>query len=352
MSNEPLNVERSNAFTDLLYNPMAWMTGGLLAAATAGFGVFYGLSQMKDEVSALRKDNTEMRMTREARVEELTQQNAEMRSTLDILATIHGKDIEEHKQYLIDKDDKNKWPPAMPPPTHAELTKSIYKNRHKQFEDDLKQDSTLSRLRNAVDGLGSLTNDRILRRYESLPNYKGLFIEDKDKTWLSADASYARLSKAGFERHMLPQEAFGLIIDNLEGKLDGKLKDVAASIGKEWLSLAMGRHQDTLTCYVGLRHVGSTFRMSEKKTFDVKGLVSGGKIPLQALPKEFVRWMYGRDFKDLPRKIRNTLIEMPSKSDKPNIAHFYGISSTYDVRSNSTDYSRGVARPTLYKSND
>ncbi|MBI4016820.1 MAG: hypothetical protein HY363_03955, partial [Candidatus Aenigmarchaeota archaeon] len=137
-----------------------------------------------------------------------------------------------------------------------------------------------------------------------------------DKSLMSYDASLANLRSEGFARHARPQEAFGLLADGLEGKLSGALKvvydDMLAGYG-EWLSLAFEREGDRLVCYLdpeGLvwgdgRYVkDSNFKFAEKKVFDVSGKSSNQWIGLGEFGDDFVRFLYGRSFSDLPVQMR------------------------------------------------
>ena len=128
--------------------------------------------------------------------------------------------------------------------------------------------------------------------------------------------SLSDLKRRGFERHARPQEAFGLVIDGLEGKLTGNPKaihdDMLASCS-EWLSLAFERKGNVLICYLdpeGLawdkdskKYVGSV-RFSEKRDFDITGKPSQYWVDLKDFNEDFVRFLYGRSFNELPQEMK------------------------------------------------
>jgi len=151
--------------------------------------------------------------------------------------------------------------------------------------------------------------------FEPTAHYDGT-----DKELLTYNQSLTRLQKAGYERHARPQEAFGLIIDGLEGKLTGKLsqlkdvqEDMLNSYG-EWLSLAVERKGDVLIAYLdpeGLAwkkdHYAKTskFNASDKKTLNIAGKNSEEWINLKEFDDEFTKYFYAREFASLPKEIQN-----------------------------------------------
>jgi hypothetical protein len=129
--------------------------------------------------------------------------------------------------------------------------------------------------------------------------------------------SLARLRDAGYQRHPSPSEAFGLIIDGLEGKLGPGEKTVADDMLEsygEWFSMAYERKGDTLVAYLepeGLvwdsgasSYVKQGFKFSDKRKFGVAGKASRTLIELSEFDDDFVRFHYGRPFKDLPTVVQ------------------------------------------------
>lgn len=135
------------------------------------------------------------------------------------------------------------------------------------------------------------------------------------KELMTFDESDRRIKKSGLQRHLRPNEAFGLMIDGLEGKLNGSLKsvnkDMLESYG-EWLSLAVERKGDILVAYLdpeGLvwrdgRYIKEDFKFADKIEFDTEGKPSQQWLRMRDFNKAFVKFMYGRDFKDLPELVQ------------------------------------------------
>ncbi len=142
---------------------------------------------------------------------------------------------------------------------------------------------------------------------------------EADKALLTFDESLVRLKSAGFERHARPQEAFGLIVDGLEGKLVGSLKgvcdDMLVSFG-EWLSFGVKRVGDVLVAYVDPKNLvwnkssnkyivlGGQVDCVSKETFSIKGKQSETWIDLKQFEDKFVKFIYGRSFNQLPEIIQ------------------------------------------------
>ena len=159
----------------------------------------------------------------------------------------------------------------------------------------------------------------------SIAPYQGIAFEQPayrkpdaaGKELLTYDASLARLQKAGFQRHPRPHEAFGLLIDGLEGKLTAELgavsSDMLSSWG-EWLSMAFARKGKQLTCYtdpVGLvwNKKSNTYKKQDfshagEQQFAVSGKASETWIDLHQFDEQLVRLLYGRLFSALPQEMR------------------------------------------------
>lgn len=154
--------------------------------------------------------------------------------------------------------------------------------------------------------------------------YKDLIIEERayrrdretEKVLLTYNQSLARLRQAGFERHLRPQEAFGLLIDSLEGKLSEQeqaiTNDMQANYG-EFLSMAVERKGNTLVLYLdpenlvyqdGVYAVQGQLHYAEMREFDIQGIPSSQYVDMSRLPTDCVEYIYTRPFSALPEKMR------------------------------------------------
>ncbi len=141
------------------------------------------------------------------------------------------------------------------------------------------------------------------------PTQKELFTYDKSDERIKRNNPLAR--------HARPSEAFGLIIDCLENKVnDEKLlkvkEDMLESYG-EWLSCAFERQGDTLIVYLdptGINWNGSeynkteNFTFSDKKEFNITGIDSQTWTDLNKFSDEFVKHLYGKTFNELPEEMK------------------------------------------------
>lgn len=139
--------------------------------------------------------------------------------------------------------------------------------------------------------------------------------EGNDKELFTVDAGLHTLRQAGFHRYPRPSEAFSLIIDGIEGKLQNLTllaihRNMFESHG-EWLSLAFERRGDVLLAYVDpelviqkLNEPLDEFPCTEVKRFTIIGKPSNRQIDLKEFDDEFVQFMYGRPFTDLPPILR------------------------------------------------
>ena len=96
----------------------------------------------------------------------------------------------------------------------------------------------------------------------------------KEKNFYTFDASLRVLRKRGYERHPRPAEAFGLICNGLEGRLQPEQQTVADNMlngYEEWLSMALLREGNLLYCYLDPENL----RWDEKEW---KYVVQGGKL--------------------------------------------------------------------------
>lgn len=139
--------------------------------------------------------------------------------------------------------------------------------------------------------------------------------------------SLEHLRWRGFERHLRPAEAFRLLADNLEGKLESpELQAIAGDmlnnsskypdwVIPEWLSCAVERKGELLIAYldpVGLQRnsetntyeVQGTLEYSDRKVFSIKGKRSDEWIHLKKFSDDFITFFYGRSFNALPDEMK------------------------------------------------
>jgi len=136
------------------------------------------------------------------------------------------------------------------------------------------------------------------------------------------DLSLRKLKAAGYKRHASPSEVFSLLMDNLEGKLQGEYKAVAEDMLDdygEWMSMAVERIGDTLTCYLHPEGLAwdkdkkiywrkGIFKYDSRQEFDISGKGSACWIQLQKFSDDFVKMLYGRSYKDLPEDMREQVL--------------------------------------------
>lgn len=160
--------------------------------------------------------------------------------------------------------------------------------------------------------------------------YNSLGIEKKiDKNEIfSFDGSLERLKKDNYERHLRPWEYFGFMADYLEGKLKEDLYDLASNMLKEegeWLSMAMKRTGNNLTCYVDPKNIlwddneqkyftKGALEYEYKEEFDITGIPSWAWASLKQFPDDFIKFLYGRAFESLPKRMQeNSQVYLPKK---------------------------------------
>ena len=142
--------------------------------------------------------------------------------------------------------------------------------------------------------------------------------ENGEKKLFTYDASLERIKAINSaNRHPYPSEAFGLIIDGLEGKLSSDClkvyNDMMTNYG-EWFSMAFERKGNELHAYLDPENlkwdgsiykvVGNKLKYSVKEVFDLSGIDSEKWIGLNTFQGDFVKFMYGRKFEDLPGKMK------------------------------------------------
>jgi hypothetical protein len=165
-----------------------------------------------------------------------------------------------------------------------------------------------------------------------------------DKTLSAFDKSLERLRKAGYQRHARPREAFGLVIDGLEGRLTGAAKqvgeDMLVSYG-EWLSLAVRPVQGVLHCYFDPENLvgngavyavqGSVLKHAGEQVFPIKGLPLQSWVPLKdvaLVSPVLVETLWSRPYAKLPGEIqKNAKLYLPQEGVAWPVGrgYFYGF---------------------------
>jgi len=159
-----------------------------------------------------------------------------------------------------------------------------------------------------------------------------VFSKNKLDRGLYFDESLERLRADGYERHAQPREVFDLIMNNLEGRVSpgSGLANTCADMTKgsssdggnkntEWLSVAFERRDSlTLAVYIDPKNLvwdGHGYTVKEKylecyewKDFSLKGLSDyvphNGWHELKRFPDDFVQFITGRSFDELPEELR------------------------------------------------
>lgn len=206
---------------------------------------------------------------------------------------------------------------------------------------------------------------------ENLP-YKKIKFEEQayreqgkiDKQLFTYDKSLERIKQNGLERHARPQEIFGLIIDGLELKLDEPLQKINEDMLKsysEWLSCAFERQGNKLIVYTdpeGISYVGDkyvkteSFKFSDKKEFDIKGINSREWIDLSKFNEEFTKYMYGKNFSELPAQMKTgnkrAQVYLPPDQTFWPVGRGFVISYDVDAFIFGSRASRGVVEQKIF----
>ncbi|MBM3199806.1 hypothetical protein FJZ53_02625 [Candidatus Woesearchaeota archaeon] len=136
------------------------------------------------------------------------------------------------------------------------------------------------------------------------------------KLYTTFDQSLSILKKAGYERHLYPWEHFEIVIQHLEGKLDGQLYNLARDLRSSngcWLNMAIKRSGDMLLCYDNPKNM--EWRKYKKKyvncstqkntnVLSLNGVSSQEWVKLKSFDNEFVSFFCNRNFEELPQKMQ------------------------------------------------
>jgi len=130
--------------------------------------------------------------------------------------------------------------------------------------------------------------------------------------------SLEMLKKNGYDRHLRPWEALGLITEYYSGNLKGKLRKRAKNLIRswgEWLSIAVERKGNYLICYMDPENItnvnnkgfvpdGNYLDCSAKYKLKIGNLPSKKWLSFESFNDDFCEFFYTRKFEDLPKKVR------------------------------------------------
>ena len=188
----------------------------------------------------------------------------------------------------------------------------------------------LDKVRRIVDSYGSRK-----AVFDGLDFEPKAYRESGKKKLLTYDKHEARLKKAGYDRAPTSQEAFGLIIAHLEGKLkkinpvlDEVARDMLDSYG-EFFCQAVQRKGNKWIIFekaTGLKWDNSNdkYNIPRKKwyenkvVFDISGLAVGKWISLKEVDEkhpELIEYFYTRPFKGLPKHIGEVDMYIPNDNN-------------------------------------
>src|SRR3989344_6246767 len=135
---------------------------------------------------------------------------------------------------------------------------------------------------------------------------------NNNKVLLSYDKSLQALQQRNFQRHLRPSEAFQILIESIENPQSPYkplAQDMLASYG-EWLSLAMKRTGNQLTCYLDPENLiwnGTTYEVqgslkhAGEHTFNInKKIKSQTYVDLNQFPPDLQVFLYSRPYDQLP----------------------------------------------------
>jgi hypothetical protein len=147
------------------------------------------------------------------------------------------------------------------------------------------------------------------------------------------------------------------LADNLEGKLTGNLKAAADEMlddSGEWMSMAMKRKGDILICFLhpileyqnGSYHFYGRDKYEFWRSFNIAGKSSEECIPISKFDDDFMKFIYGRSLKDLPkemRKSRKITILLPKEGIISPVSRYVSADGRYSVSGCMNHWvSRGV----------
>ena len=150
-----------------------------------------------------------------------------------------------------------------------------------------------------------------------LPSYANLEFEERavragyGKKLFNFEGSVADVPRRKFERHALPYEAFGVICDGLEGKLQGTplqvvYDDMMSSYG-EWLGVVVKAQGGVLYCFEHPKDILGSGAVSVRE-FSLNGLQLGCYTEVREVTKRnplIVEYFWSRPYEELPSHIQD-----------------------------------------------
>ena len=137
---------------------------------------------------------------------------------------------------------------------------------------------------------------------------------NNNKVLLSYDNSLKALQQRNFQRHLRPSEAFHILIESIENQQSPYkplAQDMLSSYG-EWVSLAIKRTGNQLTCYLDpenliwnapkeIYEVQGSLKHSGEHTFTIDNAIkSQTYVDLNQFPPDLQVFLYSKPFDQLP----------------------------------------------------
>ncbi len=161
-----------------------------------------------------------------------------------------------------------------------------------------------------------------------------IFEPKAEKKLYTFDASLRVLRERSYERHPRPAEAFGLICNGLEGRLQPDQQAIADEMiqedGSEWLSMVMLREGNLLHCYLdpenlvwnGHKYVaqGGKLKHAGEEVYSIGSSIGSLRVwvPIKEVNEmnpALVEKLWSRHYAILPEEIRqNGRLWFPSEN--------------------------------------
>ena len=201
-------------------------------------------------------------------------------------------------------------------------------------------------------------NNFLLEKKQAIRIYGISFEERKaseKEITLTFDQSLERLRAKEYDRHLSSKEVCNLVVDGLEGRLmESSWQNVFKCMSQrvEWVSMAFERLGLKLRVYKDPERfvwTGSSYVIqgylwcSDQKDF----FVEGNNIPLVKCSDEFLKFVYGRTFHELPEKARSDAVIVLPENKKIMPVRRFGLLSLDGTGTHA--YSRGVQVKEMYR---
>lgn len=189
-------------------------------------------------------------------------------------------------------------------------------------------------------------------------------VKNEREDCLHFDESFEILKDKGYDRHLMPRECFSLLIDYFEErKKDPVLAGKMLQSYGEWFDMAVQVWKDRLFCYTMPRNIkwdkatyeyfidGPDLDFKAVTCFDISGFPNGEFVKLESFSDSFVKFFYGRKFKELPEEIKKStpkfFLPNPSYACVRPIGRGFG--NKFCIGTFSDDASRGIRKKKVYK---